>query len=293
MNRCTITYYDIINDCIATYTFDVENFIASLHRKFGVEVLSNIIKPIFFEIEGIEVTDNSVNILSNTTENVIDFKNTIEKVKLEPFVEDDGDTQKELDDEQLIVDSFVINFSKYENIKRVTLIKRIETEEEGVIFDICNNSISLYAKWAFKSIARAYHRFLKHREQSENYYKIMIYYSRYSTDNILNRRFNNIIELQDFIINKANYKKDNIYLKNSIQYKDFYNNEKYNIHQISRIDDNGDECNTIEILYSDGICTNDLKNVSYEMKKWFKNFNARITDLDNEANKHFTNLFSE
>ncbi|HAV90096.1 MAG TPA: hypothetical protein DCW44_02325 [Eubacterium sp.] len=315
MDKCTITYYDVLNDCTATYTYDVEDFLKTIFTDFGKQVLDNIIRPIFFEVEGIEITNNSINILSNKDGNNIDFKHTTKKVKLEfeSFIKKDEDSDDEdsdddfdedFDYEPIIVDAKVIDFSEYENINRKPLITKIETIKEGVIFDIQKNITSHHVKLAFRGLIRTYKFFLGYREQAETIYKISIDYSINDKNIIMHRIFNNIIELQDFIVDKANYKKDNIQLEELIQYKDFYDNKKYIIHQITRIDDgyiiidNGysttkikddedAEYNIIEILYSDGTCTNNLKHAGYEIKKWIKDFKIRLDNLEDESTKHF------
>lgn len=110
--------------------------------------------------------------------------------------------------------------------------------------------------------------------------------------------FENLDELSDYLFNEANYKKGYIYfgdLSNisfrTIWYKKFHGKkrQKYCIHMIKRINNLNE---TVDILYSDGICTNGITHISCETKKWFDYCKVKIENIEQEANEYFNDLFA-
>ncbi len=250
----TITYYDIINDTTVTLEFKYHKPVPWAYAR---EIINNIIKPIHYYVNKIEITDNNIKVTKNN--------DTIDIVK----------------------DISIVSKKDY----------------------------NIFLSELFENINQEYIDWLKCESELRERCKISIIYSRheeYEDEDIAESDFTKSIEIVDkyfepfdsleklfeYLMKEANYRKDFINFGNlsnitfnTIWYKEFYGQigKKYNIHQIKRIDEH---YKTVEILYSDGICTNGIKHICGEARKWFDECKAKIDNIETEANNYFTNLLA-
>lgn len=244
----TITYYDIINDTTATLEFRNNQVVPC-----AVKMLEEIVKPIHYYVDSIEITN----------ENIIVYKDGTSK----PII---------------------------------------------ISYDVDREN---WLKYTLKRIYNRYNSWVETEKEKKRYYKIAIEFSEYDEDdeasikpedfleniiitNYLNHPFDDLYDLSSYLFNEANFQKGYIEFGDSnnisfqsIQYKKFYGvkNKKCCIHVIKRINEYNE---TVDILFSDGICTSNMTHISGETQKWFNDCKLKIDNLEQEAIKHFDKLFA-
>lgn len=288
MNTITITYYSVIDNIDKTLSFTQDDGILMTVRECASRIFSDILMPILYKINGIEINEENFFVYIDSANNIYKGMWNEELIVGDTFY----DTIDECRETLKIIAPNNCNFSK------ITIIKEIISSSYGILYP--NDTIDNYAlKNKFNSILKfliyQYENY-KHDliQERTTHYKIVISYS--IGDELIDdttHTFRDLNELQDFIFEQAAFLKENVHFGNlnnpSLWYKN-KNEENVVIHQIKRIDDHH---NTFEILYSDGICTANLKHTSSEVKYWIYKCKDKYINIDSGAINYYKQLFAD
>lgn len=288
MNTITITYYSIIDNTDKTLSFTQEDGISMTVRECANRIFSNILTPILYKINGIEINEENFFVYIDPLDDI--YKGVWnEELIVEDTLYDINDKCRK---------TLKIIAPRNRSLSKVPIIKEIISSTYGVLYP--NDTINNYAlKNKFNSILY----FLIY--QYENYkhnliqtritnYNIVISYTL--GDEIIDdtiHTFRDLNELQDFIFEQAAFLKENVHLGDLNDFSLWYKNkneENVVIHQIKRIDNHH---NTFEILYTDGICTANLKHISSEAKYWIYKCKEKYINIDSEAIDYYRQLFAD